>query len=117
MPNKIDIVNLEDVKGSVEDDGLLLVRRLITSAQGAARLEMMHIVIQEGMERKGAGTEGEQEEAVFVIQGEAEITLDGKTERVRAGSSFLVPPKVALNFKVVKGPFEMIAALSPQSEE
>src|SRR5580692_9489253 len=69
---------------------------LISPAMGA---RFCQFLITLGKEGAGRGNTGDTEYFVYVIEGNASVTLDAKRQRLEAGSFVYVPPGNDIHFQ------------------
>ena len=112
MTGKIQIVKLDDVEATPEDDGLLMERNILNESHGSKRFDFVHANCLDGLDLKDVEYDG-QDELVYVVQGECEIKFDGQAHRVGAGGTIFVPANTLYDFKTTKTPLEVIAVFSP----
>ena len=104
--NEVEAFKPEELGGAVA------IRQVIDRTHGTDRVQLWHSVVEEGFETETPGRE-DQDEVAYVIAGEAEIESEGTVHRIGPGSALFFPPKTAYRYKVIKGPHEIIAVISP----
>ena len=88
-----------------------LVRRLIDPSRGAKHIQLMHFIVEEGFEVESIREN--QEELLYVIQGEAEVEFDGIRRRIGPGGTLFVPQNTPYRYKETKTPHEVLVVISP----
>ena len=98
-----------------ESDGTALLRKLATRSRGSNRVEFQHVVLTEALEG-GPVTYDSQDEFVYVLKGQIDLTTEGQTHHIGPGSFFFVPQGSPYDFKVIEAPLEVVAVFSPPGE-
>ena len=91
-------------------------RDLATRAMGSNRVEFRHVAIYDADIDSKDVTYPDQDEFVYVLSGQADVTIKGKTSRIGPGSFLFVPQGASYDFKMIEAPFEVLVAFSPPGE-
>ena len=114
--SEIRIVDPEELRAPAGSDETTLSRDLATRAEGSNRVEFRHtVLLSPELEGKDV-TYDSQDEFVYVLKGQADITTGGQTRRIGPGSFLFVPQGVPYDFKMIEAPLEVIVAFSPPGE-
>ena len=115
---KIQAIHTQDVQAFKPEElgGAVTIRQVIDRSHGSERIQLWHSVVDEGFETETPGRE-DQDEVAYIISGEAEVESEGALHRLGPGSVIFIPPNTAYKYRVIKGPHEMVAAISPPDQD
>ena len=113
---KIEIVNLKDVEPVPADEQGAMIRALLTREQGSNRIDFLQAEMPQGYVNEDA-IYPDQDEIIYMLSGEGELTMEGNTQKVGPGSCFFIAQNTTYTFKLTKGPAEVLAVFSPAGTE
>ena len=106
----IKVMSLGDAE--VYEDETVISRRLVRRAHGSEEMSLNVSTLKEGMEDPDC-VYADYDEIVYVLSGTAELTIDGETQTVGAGTAFYVPRGASYGYKVIEAPNDVIAVFTP----
>ena len=106
----IKIVGISEAE--VHEEPTLVSRRLIRKEHGAEGMSFNIATLHEGYD-DAAVMYPDHDEAVYILSGEAEFTVAGKTQTLGPGKAMYIPRGETYGYKVTKGPNELAVVFTP----
>ena len=106
----IKVMDLGDAE--VYEDETVISRRLVRREHGSEEMSFNVSTLKEGMEDADC-VYADYDEIVYVLSGRAELTIEGETRTVSAGTAFYVPRGASYGYRVIEGPNDVIAVFTP----
>ena len=106
----IKVLGLGDAE--VYEDKTVISRRLVRREHGCEEMSFNVSTLHVGYE-DDACVYADYDEIVYILSGKAELTIDGETQTIGAGTAFYVPRGQSYGYKVTEGPHDLIAVFTP----
>ena len=106
----IKVVDIREAE--LYEEPTFISRRVIRKEHGAEGMSLNVSTLHEGYQ-DAAVVYPDHDEAVYILSGEAEFTIAGKTQTVGPGKAIYIPRGETYGYKVTKGPNEVVAVFTP----
>jgi quercetin dioxygenase-like cupin family protein len=106
----IKVMNLSDAE--IYEDATVTSHRLVRREHGSEEMSFNVATLHEGYDEQ-ACVYADYDEIVYLLSGMVELTIEGSTQTISAGTAFYVPRGVPYGYKVIEGPNDLVAVFTP----
>jgi mannose-6-phosphate isomerase-like protein (cupin superfamily) len=111
MASAIRVLTMDDAEVVELEEGLLVSRRLVRRTHGSEGASVNVSTVNEGYD--GDASYEDNDEIVYVLEGEADVDYDGEHHTLRPGMAMFVPRGATYHYRVTRGPNELLVVFVP----